>query len=103
MYPQNHYPVFLILEMHDRRSLQQAYNFQKYEDIYIITEIYESMKVQGVEKFEGIVVISIVGFHFLQEYLSAQTTPSLRLMLFFLSSMEETIVYRGWVVIQVQL
>lgn len=71
MYLQNHYPVFLILEMCDRRSLQQAYSFQKHKEFYINTMRYESMKVQGVEKFEGIVVIFVAGLHFLQEYLSA--------------------------------
>lgn len=30
------------------------------------------MKVQGVEKVDGIVLISLVGLHFLQEYLSVQ-------------------------------
>lgn len=30
------------------------------------------MKVKGVEKVEGVVLISVVGLHFLQEYLSIQ-------------------------------
>lgn len=30
------------------------------------------MKVKGMEKVEGVVLISVVGLHFLQEYLSIQ-------------------------------
>lgn len=69
MYCQNYFPVSLILEMCDRRSLQQGYSFQKYEEFYIITMRYEGT---GSGESEGIVLISAVGLHFLQEYLSVQ-------------------------------
>lgn len=54
------------------------------------------MKVQEVEKVEGIVLISAVGLHFLQEYLSVQDhcTPKAD-PIFSFFFVEETIVYRG--------
>lgn len=59
--------------------------------------------MQGVEKVEGIVLIYIVGLHFLQENLSVQDhcIPKGDPIFSFLA--EETIVCRGCVLIHVQL